>query len=80
MRCVHSSPLPRCSSAPLIAERRRHQELEKTLLEVVPGCDAEHTFLPALLRKRPSENCSMLPRFMGSRDDVSERHPTDLAS
>jgi hypothetical protein len=29
---------------PLIAERRRHQELEKTLLEVAPGGDAKRTF------------------------------------
>jgi hypothetical protein len=29
---------------PVIAGRRRHQELEKTLLEVAPGCDAKRTF------------------------------------
>jgi hypothetical protein len=29
---------------PLTAGRRRHQELEKTLLGVAPGCDAERTF------------------------------------
>jgi hypothetical protein len=34
----------------------------------------------ALLSKLPCEYRSVLPRFRGSRDDVSERHPTDLAS
>jgi hypothetical protein len=44
MRCVQSSPPLGCLSEPLTADRRRHQELEKTLLEVAPGCDAKHTF------------------------------------
>jgi hypothetical protein len=29
---------------PLIAGRRRHQELEKTLVGVAPGCDPKRTF------------------------------------
>jgi hypothetical protein len=37
-------------------------------------------FVGALLPKLLDEHCSVLPRLLGSRSGVSERHPTDLAS
>jgi hypothetical protein len=36
-------------------------------------------FVGALLPKLLGEHCSVLPRLLGSRSGVSERHPTDLA-
>jgi hypothetical protein len=81
MLYVQSSPPLRCLPKPLIARRRRHQELEKN----AAGSGAwlrrgTHHFFCARLSKFLCENCTMLPRFMDSQCGVSVMHPTDLAS
>jgi hypothetical protein len=81
MRCVQSSPPRRCLMEPLIAERWRHHELEKkSCWKWRLAAARNRLFVGTLLSKHHCRHHSMLPRFVGSRGGVSERHPTDLAS